>query len=173
MADVEKEREAFLAKIGQVKPTEPKPTAKKDEEQFMAIFLNNKVGLKINAIDLSDHVTSVTLNQAFDELEVTAMGDTAHKFVKGLESATLTVSFLNDTAASNVLATLQSAYGTTVAVKMLQDKVGAVSATNQLYTFDILVNNLTPINGATGDMATMDITFTVNSAVTVASTGSF
>jgi hypothetical protein len=32
MADVEKEREAFLAKIGQVKPTEPKPTAKKDEE---------------------------------------------------------------------------------------------------------------------------------------------
>ena len=139
----------------------------------MAIFLNNKVGLKINAIDLSDHVTSVTLNQAFDELEVTAMGDTAHKFVKGLESATLTVSFLNDTAASNVLATLQTAFGTTVAVKMLQDKVASVSATNQLYTFDILVNNLTPINGATGDMATMDITFTVNSAVTVASTGTF
>jgi hypothetical protein len=139
----------------------------------MAIFLNNKVGLKINAIDLSDHVTSITLNQAFDELEVSAMGDTAHKFVKGLESATLTVSFLNDTAASNVLATLQTAYGTTVAVKMLQDKVAAVSATNQLYTFDILVNNLTPINGATGDMATMDITFTVNSAVTVASTGTF
>jgi hypothetical protein len=139
----------------------------------MAIFLNNKVGLKINAIDLSDHVTSVTLNQAFDELEVTAMGDTAHKFVKGLESATLTVSFLNDTAASNVLATLQTAFGTTVAVKMLQDKVASVSATNQLYTFDILVNNLTPINGATGDMATMDITFTINSAVTVASTGTF
>ena len=139
----------------------------------MAITLNNKVGLKINSVDLSDHVTSVTLNQAFDELEVTAMGDTAHKFVKGLESATLTVSFLNDTAASNVLATLQSAFGTTVAAKMLQDKVAAVSATNQLYTFDILVNNLTPINGATGDMATMDITFTINSAVTVASTGTF
>ncbi len=47
----------------------------------MAVFLNNKVGLKINAVDLSDHVTSVTLNQAADELEVTAMGDTAHKFV--------------------------------------------------------------------------------------------
>lgn len=139
----------------------------------MAIFLNNKVGLKIASIDLSDHVTSVTLNQAFDELEVTAMGDTAHKFVKGLESATLTVSFLNDTATANVLPTLQAAYGTTVAAKMLNDKVAAVSATNQLYTFDILINNLTPINGATGDIATMDITFTVNSAVTVASTGSF
>ena len=138
----------------------------------MAIFLNNKVA-KINSVDLSDHVTSVTLNQNFDELEVTAMGDTAHKFVKGLESASLTVSFLNDTAAANVLATLQAAYGTTVGAKMLQDKGAAVGATNQLYSFDILVNNLTPINGAPGDMATMDITFTINSPVTVASTGTF
>jgi hypothetical protein len=139
----------------------------------MAITLNNKVGLKINSVDLSDHVTSVTLNQAFDELEVTAMGDTAHKFVKGLESASLTVSFLNDQAATSVLDTLSDAFGTTVAVKMLQDSVAAVSATNKLFSFDILVNNLTPINGAVGDMATMDITFTVNSAVTVADTGTF
>ena len=139
----------------------------------MAVFLNTTVGLKINAIDLSDHVTSVTLNRAADELEISAMGDTAHKFVKGLESATLTVSFLNDTATSNVLQTLNAAFGTTVAVKMVQAKVPAVSATNPLYTFDILVNNLTPINGAVGDIGTQDITFTVNSAVTVADTGTF
>ena len=139
----------------------------------MAVFLNNTVGLKINAIDLSDHVTSVTLNRAADELEVTAMGDTAHKFVKGLESGTLTVSFLNDTATSNVLQTLNAAFGTTVAVKMVQAKVPAVSATNPLYTFDILVNNLTPIAGATGDIGVQDITFTINSVVTVASTGTF
>jgi len=139
----------------------------------MAVFLNNTVGLKINAVDLSDHVTSVTLNYAADELEVTAMGDTAHKFVKGLESGSLTVSFLNDTATSNVLQTLNAAFGTTVAVKMVQQKVPAVAAANPLYTFDILVNNLTPINGAVGDMATQDITFTLNSAVTKADTGTF
>ena len=139
----------------------------------MAVFLNNTVGLKINAIDLSDHVTSVTLNYAADELEVTAMGDSAHKFVKGLESGTLTVSLLNDTATSNVLQTLNAAFGTTVAVKMVQAKVPAVSATNPLYTFDILVNNLTPIAGATGDIGVQDITFTLNSSVTVATTGTF
>ena len=142
----------------------------------MAIILNNKVGLNINSIDLSDHVTSVTLNQNFDELEVTAMGDTAHKFVKGLESASLTVSFLNDpatTPTASVLATLNSLYGQTTGVKMLQDKGSAVGADNKLYTFDILVNNLTPINGAPGDMATMDITFTVNSPVTVSASGTF
>ena len=139
----------------------------------MAVFLNNKVGLKINNVDLSDHVTSITLNQAFDELEVTAMGDTAHKFVKGLESATLTVSFLNEQSTGEVLATLSAAYGTTVAWKAINNTGAAVGAENQLYSGDILINNLTPINGAVGDMSTMDITFTVNSAVTVASTGTF
>ena len=50
----------------------------------MAVFLNNNVGVKINSVDLSDHVTAVTINRSFDELEVTAMGDSAHRFVKGL-----------------------------------------------------------------------------------------
>ena len=139
----------------------------------MAVFLNNKVGVKINAVDLSDHVTSITLNYAADELEVTAMGDTAHKFVKGLESGTLTVSFLNDTATSQVLQTLNSAFGTTVATKLIQEKGTAVSAANPVYEFDILVNNLTPINGGVGDIGTQDITFTLNSKVTVNPSGTF
>ena len=60
----------------------------------MAVFLNNNVGVKINSVDLSDHVTAVTINRSFDELEVTAMGDSSHKFVKGLEASTVTIDFL-------------------------------------------------------------------------------
>ena len=52
-------------------------------------------------------------------------------------------------------------------------KDAVVAATNKLFTGDILINNLTPINGAVGDMSTQDITFTVNSVVTVADTGAF
>ena len=139
----------------------------------MAVFLNNKVGVKINSVDLSDHVTNITLNRNFDELEVTAMGDTSHRFVKGLEASSVTISFLNDTATASVLQTLQAAWGTTVACVLLQDKGTAVSATNPLYTFNILVNKTTDINGATGDLSTQDITFTVNGATTVATTGTF
>ena len=139
----------------------------------MAIFLNNKVGFKIATVDLSDHVTAFTLNRQADQLEFTAMGDTAHKFVTGLSADTITVSFLNDTAAGSVLATLQAAYGTTVAFTALQDKSAAVSATNKLYTGTILVDNLTDINGAVADEATFDITFTCNSTTVVASTGTF
>ena len=54
----------------------------------MAIYLNNLVKVKlataaaptVPSIDISDHVSAVTITQTFDELEVTAMGDTAHKF---------------------------------------------------------------------------------------------
>ena len=139
----------------------------------MAVFLNNKVGVKVNTVDLSDHVTAVTLNRSFDELEVTAMGDTGHKFVKGLEASSVTISFLNDTATSNVLQTLQAAWGTTVTVVLVQEKVPAVSATNPMYTFSVLVNNTTDISGAVSDIGMQDVTFTVQGAIAVATTGTF
>jgi hypothetical protein len=139
----------------------------------MAVFLSNNVGVKVNSVDLSDHVTAVTINRSFDELEVTAMGDSGHKFVKGLEASSITIDFLNDTASANVLATLQAAWGTNVPIVLLQTKGTAVSATNPLYTATCLINNTTDINGAVGDMSTQSITFTVSGTIAVASTGSF
>ena len=139
----------------------------------MAVFLNNKVGVKVNSVDLSDHVTAVTLNRSFNELAVTAMADTGEKFVKGLETSSVSISFLNDTASANVLATLQAAWGTSVTVVLLQEKGTAVSATNPLYTMTCLINNTTDINGGVGDLGTQDVTWTVNGAVAVATTGTF
>jgi hypothetical protein len=135
----------------------------------MAIYLSNGVVVTLNSVALSDHVTSATINRTFDELEVTAMGDSAHKFVKGLEASTITLDFLNDTAASNVLQTLQAAWGTTVPLTLKQTSA-AVSATNPEYQTTILVNNTTDINGAVGDISTQSITFTCNSVIVVDTT---
>jgi hypothetical protein len=135
----------------------------------MAIFLSNGVVVTLNSVALSDHVTSATINRSFDELEVTAMGDTAHKFVKGLEASTITLDFLNDTAASNVLATLQAAWGTTVPLTLKQTSA-VISATNPEYQTTVLVNNTTDINGAVGDISTQSITFTCNSPIVVDTT---
>lgn len=138
----------------------------------MAISLN-KAGIKINSVDLTDYVQSLTINRGFEELEVSALGDLGRKFVKGLETSTITLSILNDTAATKVLPTLQAAYGTTVTVVIIQEKGTAVSATNPLYTMSCLINNLQDVNGAQGDLASMDLTFTVNGTIAVATTGSF
>ena len=139
----------------------------------MAVFLNNKVGVKVNSVDLSDHVTSVTLNRNFDEIEISSMGDTSHKFTKGLEASSVTIDFLNDTAAASVLATLQAAWGTTVTVVLLQDKGSAVSATNPLYTMSVLVNGTTDINGSVADIGVQSVTWNCNSTVAVTTTGTF
>ena len=132
----------------------------------MAVYLNNTVVVTLNSVVLTDHVTSATINRTFDELEVTAMSDTNHKFVKGLESSTITLDFLSDTAAANVNATLQAAWGTTVPITLKQTSA-ATSATNPLYSTTILVNNTTDINGAVGDIATQSITFTTNSPIVI------
>jgi hypothetical protein len=133
----------------------------------VAVFLNNGVSVTVNSVDLSDHVTSITLNRTFDELEVTAMGDSGHKFVKGLEASSITLDFLNDTATGEVLQTLQAAWGTNVTVVVKQTSA-AVSATNPSYTMTALVNNTTDINGAVGDLGTQSVTWNVSGTIAVA-----
>jgi len=95
--------------------------------------------------------------------------DTAHKFVKGLEASTITLDFLNDTAAGEVLATLQGAWGQTKPLTLKQTSA-AISATNPEYQTTVLVNNTTDINGAVGDISTQSITFTCNSVIVVDTT---
>ena len=132
----------------------------------MAVFLNNGVVLTVDGVDLSDHVTSITINRTFDELEVTAMGDSGHKFVKGLEASSITVDFLNDTATGEVLQTLQENWGTSVTVTAKQTSA-ATSATNPLYTMTCLINNTTDINGSVADLSTQSVTWNVNGTIAI------
>jgi hypothetical protein len=138
----------------------------------MAVSLNQP-GVKINSVDISDHCSSVTISQIFDELEITSVGDLSHRFTKGLESSTLQIDFFNDFAASQVTPTLQSAYGTTVTAVLIAKKGTAVGADNPLYTVSILVNNLTPISGDVASINSSSISFTCNSTVAVTTSGSF
>ena len=148
----------------------------------MAIYLNNNVGVKLAtaaapttpSVDISSLVTSAVINQIVDELEVTAMGDSAHKFVAGLQSGTFTIDFINDWANSSVMQTLNEAFGKTLAVSVITVKGTAVSAANPSYQFSILVNNLTPTGTAgVAEVATSSVTFTLNSALTVSPSVAF
>ena len=132
----------------------------------MAIYLSNGVVVTLNSVDLSNHCTAVSINRSFEELTVTAMGDTAQKYAKGLEASTITIDFLNDTAAANVNATLQAAWGTTVPLTIKQTSA-AISATNPEYQTTVLVNNTQDVNGAVGDISSQSITFTCQSVIVV------
>ena len=132
----------------------------------MSVYLSNGVVLTVNAVDLSSLVSAVTINRSFDELEVTAMGDSGHKFVKGLEASSITIDFFNDEASAKTLQTLQTVWGTSTTVTVKQTS-STVSATNPLYTMSCLVNNTTPINGGVGDLSTQSVTWNVNGTIAV------
>jgi len=135
----------------------------------MAVYLSNGVVLTVNAVDLSTLVSSVTINRSVDELEVTAMGDSGHKYVAGLESSSITIDFFNDSDASKTLQTLNSSsvFGKSVTVTAKQTSA-ATSAANPLYTMTCLINNVTPINGAVGDLSTQSVTWNVNGTIAIA-----
>lgn len=132
----------------------------------MSVYMSNGVVLTVNAVDLSTLTSSVSISRAFDELEVTAMGDSGHKFIKGLEASSITIDFFNDEATSKTLQTLNSTWGTNTTVTVKQTSA-ATSATNPLYTMTCLVNNITPINGAVGDLSTQSVTWNVSGVIAV------
>ena len=132
----------------------------------MAVYLSNGVVLTVNAVDLSNLVSSVTLNRSFDELEVTAMGDGGHKFVRGLEASSITIDFFNDEATSKTLQTLNATLGTNTVVTVKQTSAAA-SASNPLYTMTCLVNNITPINGDVSSLSVQSVTWNVSGTISV------
>ena len=132
----------------------------------MAVYLANTGVLTVNAVDLSTLVTSVTINRSFDELETTSLGDSGHRFVKGLEASSITIDFLNDAASSKTLQTLNTNWGSNVTVTFKQTSA-ATSAENPLYTMTCLINNITPVNGDVSSLSMQSVTWNVSGTIAV------
>ena len=132
----------------------------------MAVYLANTGVLTVNSVDLSSLVTNVVINRSFDELEITSLGDAGHKFVKGLEASSISIDFLNDSASTKTLQTLNTTWGTSVTVTFKQTSA-ATSAENPLYTMTCLINNTTPVNGAVADLSTQSVTWNVMGTIAV------
>ena len=131
----------------------------------MAVFVLTDAAVTVNSVDLSDYVTSVTLNYEKDSVEVTAMGATGHKFTGGLQNISLDVTFNQDFAASQVAATLDALVGSTTTV-VVKPTSAAVGATNPSYTIsDAFLAATQPVNGSVGDLASMSVSFTGGSLV--------
>ena len=144
----------------------------------MAQGIVNKVGFKVGAadpasIDLSAYVTSFTLTRSVDQIETTAMGDTGHRYVAGLENNQLVVELINDDAATAVLQTMNTLFKSNAYFKCALDKSSTGSAANPFYSGLILVDSITPIAGDVASLGMQSLTFQVSGAITVATSGTF
>lgn len=127
----------------------------------MAVLVLTDAVITVNAIALSDHANSVSLNYEIDSVETTAFGSTGHKFTGGLQNNSLDVEFMQDFAASNVEATIYPLVGTTTTVT-IKATSAATSATNPIYTLTgCFLAAHTPVNaGAVGELAMTSLSFT-------------
>jgi len=126
----------------------------------MAVKVLTNALVTINAIDLSTKSNSVTLNYELDSVEVTAFGDSGHKFTGGLQNNSVDVVFMQDFAASLVEATIFPLVGTTTTLVLRAD-AGVVSVTNPTYTITgAYLASHTPVAGSIGELMTTSLSFT-------------
>ena len=136
----------------------------------MARIVLTDAYVTINAVNLSDHITSITLTTSDDIVETTSFGSTARTRVAGLVDNSVAIEFQQDYAASSVEATINgtsSLVGTTTSV-VVKPNGATTSSTNPSYTFTALVSEWTALNGAVGELATVSVTWPITGAITKA-----
>lgn len=133
----------------------------------MARIVLTDAFITINAVDLSDHIASVSLSTSVDAVETTAFSQDSRTRVGGLKDNSVTLDFHQDFDAASVEATIYPLLGSATAV-VVKPTSAATSATNPSYTFDALVTEWTPLNGAVGELATASVTWPVSGDITKA-----
>lgn len=132
----------------------------------MARIVLTNVKVKVNDVDLSDHIASVELSRSFDDIETTAYGDGGRTRVGGLEDSSLSLDFHQDFAATEVEATISPLLGTVTTFEIMPDGAD-VSVDNPKYAGSCLITEWTPVSGAVGELATASITWPISGVVTV------
>lgn len=132
----------------------------------MAIYVWNSARVTIDAVNLSDHVRSVTLAYSAEQIEATAMTDSARVYLGGFKNWTIDCEFNQDHAASNVDATLFPLVGSSTVVVTIRPTTAAVSTTNPEYTGTATLLEYSPFTGTLGEAATADVSFTSGGTLT-------
>jgi len=117
--------------------------------------------ITVNNIDLSDHFSSVTLEDTADQIEFTSFSAAGYReYAQGLKTASITATAFIDYSGTSVDAVLRPFYqsGGTVEVTVKPHQ-GAPSATNPIYRMTARMYNYRPLGGNVGEASTTDVTF--------------
>jgi len=123
----------------------------------MAELVLKDASVVINSVDLSDHVSSVTVNYSAEILDKTAMGADSRARLAGLKDFSLDVEFNQDYAASEIDATLFPLVGAAAFAVVIKPTSGAVTATNPSYSGNALLESYSPVGGAVGELAKVSV----------------
>ncbi len=135
----------------------------------MAIYFAQNTYFKLGTYVMTTVVQSLNLNINYEQLDVTASGDSSRTYLKGLAAHTLTGTLFLDQAAigaGSTRAVLDSLKGTAAAFEIAPTSA-TPSSTNPVYSGSVFVNGYSPVGGTQGDMAMVEFTFDLTTDVTI------
>lgn len=116
--------------------------------------------VSVDGTNLSDHVSSVTIEANADKVEFTGFSANYREYGQGLKDANISIEVFQDYASASVdqvIAPLHTSGGTFALI--IRPDSAAKSATNPEYTMTAKVYDYSPLNGAVGDANTTSISF--------------
>jgi hypothetical protein len=120
----------------------------------------------IGGSDISNHVTSCTINYKKELIEDTAMGDSSRSRIGGLEDWSIDLEIQNDYADNNIDEILYGLVSAGVGFAVIiKPEATTISASNPAWTGTGIAESYSPIQGKVGDLATTS--FTIMSCGTI------
>jgi len=132
----------------------------------MAKLVLTNVNVTLNGTDITSNVAACTLSTSAAEVPTTNFGSGgAVTRVAGLIDSSVTLSLHNDYNAIDGL--ILPLVGST-AVTMIVKPAGtaAASATSPHFTFSVLATEWSAVNGAVGELNTVDVTWPISGTIT-------
>jgi hypothetical protein len=134
----------------------------------MAKYVVTATNVTLNGTNISDACASATLELSAADVETTDFGSAGWtQVIGGLKSGTVSLDFHNDYGVGGISTLLNPLLGSIATVTLIPNGT-AVSSTNPRWTAEVLVNSVSPISGAVGDLATFSVSFPTSGAVTSA-----
>lgn len=132
----------------------------------MAKLVFTDAFVDINAVDLSDHVESITINYGAETPDSTSMSDLTRRRLPGLIDWTVDITFRQDFAAANVDATLFPLVGAAAFAIKIRPTSAVVGATNPEFQGNALLGTYNPLTGTVADTLNATVTLTGDGTLT-------
>lgn len=114
----------------------------------------------VNGVNMSDHISAVTINLSKDEVETTSFSGSGRERVAGLKDDSFEVTIQQDYANSSTDATLYPLWNNEVEFTVeVRPTAAAVSVNNPKYTATCILLEYTPLDGKVGDLSETKVTF--------------
>jgi hypothetical protein len=134
------------------------------------LVLTNAYVLLADTFDISDYVASISLATTHDLIETTQMNDVYKTVIAGLGQNSVSFEFHQNYADNgleeiiNGTSLANSKVGTAIQIEV-RPVNATVSASNPKYTFNALISEWQPLNGAAGELATASVNWPISGPI--------